>query len=120
MATCSPRVEITLAGARQACLRRRNAPQPAQASPAAPITHVDGSGTGATVIVRAGEAKPVLRISADVDEAVAKSSGLTPTTCANVWPLPVSTKSRMPPKLKPRTRSKKLSPLIAGKPLPVA
>jgi hypothetical protein len=34
-----------LAGASQARLRRRHICQPPQASPASPITHVDGSGT---------------------------------------------------------------------------
>ena len=45
MATCSPRVGIRLASLCQARLRRRYAPHPAQAIPASPITHVDGSGT---------------------------------------------------------------------------
>jgi hypothetical protein len=45
MATCSPRVGIMLAGAPQTRLRRRHICQPPQASPASPITHVDGSGT---------------------------------------------------------------------------
>jgi hypothetical protein len=51
MATCSPRVGITLAGLRQARLRRRIAPQPTQAIPASPVTHVDGSGTATTFTV---------------------------------------------------------------------
>lgn len=44
---------------RQARLRRRHAPHAAQASPPAPITHVDGSGTGATI------RKPISSLSAD-------------------------------------------------------
>ena len=59
--TCSPRVGITLAGACQACLRRRHISQPPQAIPASPITHVDGSGT-ATGLARR---KPMLSLSFD-------------------------------------------------------
>ena len=47
MVTCSPRVGVTLAGERQdRARRRRYICQPPQASPASPITHVEGSGTG--------------------------------------------------------------------------
>ena len=46
MASCFPRVGITLADVRQACFRRRHIENPPQAIPANPITHVDGSGTG--------------------------------------------------------------------------
>jgi len=58
MATCSPRVGITLAESRQARLRRRYAPHPAQAIPASPITHVDGSGT-ATGLARRTPTPPM-------------------------------------------------------------
>ena len=61
MATCSPRVGITLAGACQAARRRRTICQPPQAIPASPITHVDGSGT-ATGLARR---KPMLLFTLD-------------------------------------------------------
>ena len=58
MATCSSCVGVTLAGSRQACfLRRRNAPQPAQASPASAMAYVDGSGT-ATGLARRKPTSP--------------------------------------------------------------
>ena len=58
MATCSSCVGVTLTGSRQAYfLRRRNAPQPAQPSPAAPINNVDGSGT-ATGLARRKPTSP--------------------------------------------------------------
>ena len=61
MATCSPRVEITLAGVRQARFRRRHIENPPQARPTAPITHVDGSGTATGLASR----KPVMASSYD-------------------------------------------------------
>ena len=45
MATCSPRVGITLAGARQARFRRLYICQLPQARPANAMAYVDGSGT---------------------------------------------------------------------------
>lgn len=47
MAPCSPRVEVTLADWRQACLRRRHIEIPPQARPARAMAYVDGSGTTA-------------------------------------------------------------------------
>jgi len=61
MVTYSPRVEFRLAGSCQARLPRRHMPQPAQAIPASPTAHVDGSGTGTGLARR----KPLVTLSTD-------------------------------------------------------
>ncbi len=57
MTPCSARIGITLAGTRQPRSRRRRIEYPTQARPARAMAQVEGSGTGATVVVRAGEQK---------------------------------------------------------------
>jgi hypothetical protein len=61
MATCSPRDVAAMDRLRQACLQRRTARHATQASPPAPITHVDGSGTATGLASR----KPVMASSYD-------------------------------------------------------